>query len=152
MRSFVPRCALYVSVLGGVFTGGCAPATARHDPASTTITAEELARYPGEPIENILERKVPGIVVTRTADGGIALRIRGVSSFDGSDTSPLYILNDLPIEAGRDGALPSLNPYDIESIRVLKGAEAALHGIRGANGVIIITTKKTATKREPLGR
>jgi outer membrane receptor for ferrienterochelin and colicin len=65
------------------------------------VTAEDLEKNPGEPIEKVLQRKVPGVVVTRTADGGIALRIRGAMSFDGSDASPLYLINDVPIEVGR---------------------------------------------------
>ena len=148
MRSFLPRSALHVFVLA-VVSSGCAPAaTTRHEPAATSVvTAEDLEKHPNEPIEKVLERKVPGLTVTRTPDGGIGLRIRGVSSFDGKDTPPLYVLDNLPIEPDRDGALPGVDPYDIESIKVLKGAEAALYGIDGANGVIVITTKKAGTKK-----
>jgi TonB-dependent SusC/RagA subfamily outer membrane receptor len=121
----------------------CASGTARHETATKPdVTAEDLAKNPNEPIEVILQRKVPGITVTRTADGGVAIRIRGAMSFDGSDAGPLYLLNDHEIAAGRDGALPGVNPYDIDSIKVLKGADAAIYGIRGANGVIAITMKK----------
>lgn len=138
-----------LSVCAGV-AAGCASAAPRQgQEAGALVTQEDLERYPGEPLERVIERKVPGVVATRTEDGGIALRIRGATSFDGSNRSPLYILNGLPIQTGQDGAIPALNPFDIESIRVLRGTEAAVYGIDGVNGVIIITTKKVESRRDP---
>ena len=122
---------------------GCASGAARQPQTSgTLITREDLARNPGESLERVLERKVPGIVVTRTSDGGLALRIRGGATFTSREAFPLYILNGLPIPAGPEGAVPNLDPFHIESIRVLKGSEAGVYGIEGSNGVIIITTRK----------
>lgn len=144
----VLRIAVLLSVLAGT-VAGCASGTARQDPNSgSVVTPEDLQRFPGEPLERVLERKVPGLVVTRTAEGGFALRIRGASSYDGSGSgaSPLYILDGLPIQAGPGGAVPDLNPMELASIRVLKGPEAAVYGIDGANGVIVITTKRAAQK------
>lgn len=112
-----------------------------HGESGTLVTAEDLAKYPNEPIERVLQRKVPGLVVRRTRDGGLALQIRGAHAYDGSDTRPLYILNDATIDVGTDGALPGIDPYEIESIKVLKGADAGIYGIRGLNGVIVITTR-----------
>lgn len=141
MRSFLPVPALYVAVLAAASIA-CAPAANRQRTSdSGLVTAEDLARYPGEPIERVIERKVPGITVTRTAEGALVMRIRGATSFDGSSAAPLYVLNSLEIEPGPNGELPRIDPYEIESIRVLKGTEAAIYGIRGANGVIIITMK-----------
>jgi TonB-dependent SusC/RagA subfamily outer membrane receptor len=145
MISLVPRVPLGRPVLAGLIVlCGCAPAVTRGDAESgTLITAEDLARYPGEPIERVIERKVPGVMVTRTPDGGIVLRIRGSSSIDGRDRPPLYVVDGAPVAPGPDGAL-SVSPHDIESIRVLKGADAALYGIDGANGVIVVTTRKSS--------
>lgn len=112
------------------------------------VTAEDIEKRPNEPIERVIQDKVPGLVVTRAPDGGIALRIRGASSFDGSDAAPLYVVDDMPIEPGPGGALTGIDPYSIESIKVLKGAEAGIYGIRGFNGVIVITTKRPG-KRTP---
>lgn len=146
------RIAIRVGVLLSIVAAtaaGCGASAARQPSGSgSVVTPEDLQRYPGEPIERVLERKVPGLAVTRTADGGFALRIRGASSYDGSGSgaSPLYILDGLPIQAGPGGEVPHLNPYELASIRVVKGPEAAVYGIDGANGVIIITTKKTAQK------
>ncbi|MGQ0562511.1 MAG: TonB-dependent receptor plug domain-containing protein [Gemmatimonadota bacterium] len=128
---------------------GCAPATnGQKSSDKPEVTAADLEKHASEPIESVLQRKVPGLLVTRGADGSIALQIRGISAVDGSASPPLYILDDHPIDVGPEGALSGVNPYDIETIRVLKGADAAIYGIRGANGVIVITTKRApAPKR-----
>lgn len=106
------------------------------------VTSEDIDRNPGTPIEQIIEAKIPGIQVSRTSAGGIAIRIRGTSSFYGSN-NPLFVIDGTPMEAGAGGALNGVNPYDIESIRVLKDpADTAIYGVRGANGVIVITTKR----------
>lgn len=138
MRSIV----VVLSALAAT-AAGCASGGARQAQSSgTLVTEEELALYPGESLERVLERKVPGLVVRRTDGGGYALRIRGATSYGGSGASPLYILDGLPIQTGPEGEVPQLNLFNLESIRVLKGAEAAVYGIDGANGVIVITTKK----------
>jgi TonB-dependent SusC/RagA subfamily outer membrane receptor len=107
------------------------------------VTAQDIDRNGGtEPIEKLLQAKVPGVLITRTADGGVAIQIRGPSSFYGSN-EPLYVIDDVPFQAGPHGALSGINPYDIESIRVLKNPEdTGLYGVRGANGVIVISLKK----------
>ena len=143
MRS-LPRTALSLSVLIGLFAG-CASARSAPPATEAAVTSEDL-RNPNEPIESVLQRKVPGLVVTRTDDGGIALRVRGISSYNGAETPPLYVLNGLPFQPGPGGALTGINPHDIESIKVLKGAQAGLYGIEGANGVIVITTKQPGTR------
>lgn len=106
------------------------------------VTAEDIERSPGTPIEQIIEAKIPGVQVTRTGGGGIAIRIRGTSSFYGSN-DPLFVIDGTPMDASPGGALNGINPYDIESIRVLKDpAETGVYGVRGANGVVVITTKR----------
>ena len=121
----------------------CAPA--RRPPGSSDgalITREHIASRPGVPIEKIIQDKVPGIIVRRTSAGGLALQMRGSSAYKGADDAlPLYVVNDLPVGAGPDGSLPGIDPYDIESIKVLKGAEAAIYGLQGAAGVIVIKTR-----------
>jgi TonB-dependent SusC/RagA subfamily outer membrane receptor len=111
------------------------------------VKGEDL-QNPNEPIEVTLQKRVPGLLVSRTNDGGIALQIRGTSSYRGTETPPLYVLNGLPYQPGPGGALIGINPHDIESIKVLRGAEAGIYGIEGANGVIVVTTKQPG-KRSP---
>lgn len=84
---------------------------------------------------------VPGLEVRRLPDGGVSLRVRGDRSLNSSE-EPLVVLDGIPV-SGATGLLQDLDPRDIASISVLKDASAlATYGSRGANGVIIITTKK----------
>jgi len=116
-------------------------------PAGSTVTSKDLEQSPDQPIEKVLAGRVAGVNVTRTPDGGIAVRIRGGSSIYGNN-DPLYVVDGVPIEAGPGGALTGINPYDIESIKVLKdAAETSMYGVRGANGVIVIKTKQAAAAR-----
>ncbi len=111
-------------------------------PRREVVTSEDISRDPGQPIEQALAGRFPGVEVSRTPDGGIAVRIRGGSSILGSN-DPLYVIDGVEIQPGPNGALTGINPYDIESIEVLKDATStAMYGSRGSNGVIIIKMKK----------
>ena len=112
------------------------------------MTAEDIQRNPGQPIEQVLQGRFPGVEVSHSPDGGIAVRIRGASSLS-ANTQPLYVLDGIPIQAGPNGSLTGINPNDIESIQVLKDpAETAIYGMRGANGVIVIKTKRPGRSRQ----
>ncbi len=108
----------------------------------TSIKAESLEETPAASVDALLQGKVAGVQITQTSGepgSGVQVRIRGMSSRQGSN-SPLYVIDGFPY--GDAGNLKQLNPNDIESIEVLKDASAsAIYGSRGANGVIIITTK-----------
>lgn len=104
------------------------------------------------PISNFgqgLQGRVAGVQVTQNSGqpgGSISLRIRGVNSINGS-SEPLYVIDGVQIsndgEVGDLGSLATINPNDIESMEVLKDASAtAIYGSRGANGVVLITTKR----------
>lgn len=138
-----------LSAVSLVLTAACAAGTTQRDPSDRgTVTSDDLAN-PNEPIEVTLQKKVPGLRVTRTADGEIAIEIRGGSSFRGADSPPLWMLDGQPFEPGPGGVLSGVSPQNIESIRVLRSAEAGLYGSRGAHGVIEITTKKSGPKTTP---
>ena len=108
-----------------------------------TVTAADIERSPSLPIEQQLMAKVPGIVVSRTAGGNIAIRIRGGTSAFGNN-EPLYVVDGIAITPGADGGLEGINPYDIASIEVLKDATSmSMYGSRGGNGVIVIKTKQS---------
>jgi TonB-dependent SusC/RagA subfamily outer membrane receptor len=95
--------------------------------------------------EELLAGRFPGVEVYR-APGGIAVRIRGSTSVYGSN-EPLYVVDGMPIDPGPGGALVGINPADIEKIEVLKDAgSTAQWGVRGANGVIVIKTKRGPSK------
>jgi TonB-dependent SusC/RagA subfamily outer membrane receptor len=122
------------------------PIPAASDSSTTgnaTLTSDDIQRRgaSAEPLERMLQGRVAGVSVARTPDG-IAVRIRGGSSIHGNN-EPLYVLDGMPIQPGPNGALTGINPNDIESIKVLKdAADTAMYGSRGANGVIVIKTKR----------
>lgn len=85
-------------------------------------------------------RQVPGLVVTGSGQA-THVEIRGVSSFY-MDTQPLYVVDE-QVAGHRYAHVASLVPArQIDYVRVLKGSDAALYGVRGGNGVILIVTKK----------
>ena len=139
--------------LAALLIAGCKssprePETAAAPAPRSGVTSEDIQRSPGQSIEEILKGRVAGVTVTRT-DGGIAVRIRGATSIYGNN-EPLYVLDGVPIAAGPGGSLQGIDPYDIESIEVLKDpADTALYGMRGANGVIVIKTKRALRKKNP---
>ena len=103
---------------------------------------KELTKTPVNNVAESLGGRIAGVQVSST-DGGLGdnfnIVIRGAGSLTQS-TAPLYVIDGFPQETSNMG---SLNPNDIESIDVLKDASAtAIYGSRGANGVVIITTKK----------
>ncbi|TDX00899.1 TonB-dependent receptor [Dinghuibacter silviterrae] len=109
--------------------------------AVVTVSGEELTKRVATDPTSLLQGQLPGLsVVQNSAEPGnedIQLRIRGVGTFSGAGTNPLIIVDGLP------GNLSVINPNDIESATVLKdAASAAIYGSRGANGVIVIKTKK----------
>lgn len=115
-------------------------ATASPDTSSGTVTTEVPARQRATTVEQMLEGRFPGVTVERVAGGGVSIRIRGPTSFYAGQ-EPLYIVDGVEVKPGPRGALNWLNPRDIESIAVLKDADAAIYGVRGGNGVIVIKTK-----------
>ncbi|WP_187294729.1 SusC/RagA family TonB-linked outer membrane protein [Chitinophaga pinensis] len=124
-----------------------------------SIKSDEIARSPVSDPLLALQGKVPGMVITQTtglSGGQVKVQIRGQNSLK-NGTIPLFIVDGVPYQpvvsapvGGTYGALGTvisalnfINPRDIESIDVLKDADAtSIYGARGANGVVLITTKK----------
>ncbi|MCD8264697.1 MAG: SusC/RagA family TonB-linked outer membrane protein [Tannerellaceae bacterium] len=107
------------------------------------LKSESIVGQTSATLEDRLQGKVAGLMIsTGSAQPGssdVKIRIRGTGSINGSNT-PLYVLDGAMVEAAQ---FVSLNPDDIEDIQVLKDASAtAIYGSRGANGVIVITTKR----------
>lgn len=127
----------------------------------STISAEEISKSAVLSVDQALQGRAAGVFVNQSSSapgGGIAVRIRGGNSIQGGN-EPLYVIDGIPIYSDNNevnpgggrftqlrtspNALSSLNPMDIESIEILKDASAtAIYGSRGANGVVLITTKK----------
>lgn len=133
--------------------------------ATQAVKGDDLSKAPEPNLVNNLNGRVSGVQITNSSGAvGSSSRIvlRGASSIYG-DTQPLFIVDGVPITNRNDGTAGSsggfdipngvadINPSDIESMNVLKGPNAsALYGIRAANGVIVITTKK-GKKSEAIG-
>lgn len=128
-------------VVGCTHNSGTPGAATAPVSQGSTVTAQDIHPAPNEPIEKVLQGRISGVNVGQASDGGITVTIRGQSSFGGAQ--PLYVLDGVPITPGPGGSLSGISPYDIESIRVLKDpADLTMYGSRGANGVIVIKTKK----------
>ncbi|MGH2564026.1 MAG: TonB-dependent receptor plug domain-containing protein, partial [Ginsengibacter sp.] len=131
--------------------------------ATTTVQADEITKTAPTNFAAALYGKVPGMRVSSAPGGstsGVAIQLRGIASITGR-TQPLIVMDGVPIHDGsfdntnywgdqrlRSNGLTDLNPDDIESITVLKGASAAaLYGSEATNGVILITTKSAKGKK-----
>ena len=131
--------------------------------AVASLKADEIDTQPITSMEQAMSGKLAGVEVTQASHapgGGISVRIRGGNSIN-SNVEPLYVIDGMPIYSNNnmipsngpnDGVLPQLNllaglnPADIERIEVLKDASAtSIYGARGANGVVLITTKRGVT-------
>lgn len=126
-----------------------------------TIKPDEISKNQSQGIENILQGRISGVVVTQNGfepTSPVNIQVRGINSL-GMGTQPLYVVDGIiinsareenvdPLEGGNSylasqNGLAGINPKDIESIEILKDASAtAIYGSRGSNGVVLVTTKK----------
>ena len=106
------------------------------------VGAKEIEDRPVTSVTSALEGNAPGVQVNNSVSkpgSAPSIRIRGFNSFTSSAQSPLYVVDGIVF----DGSISDINPSDIESMSVLKdAASCALYGNRGANGVILINTKR----------
>lgn len=142
------------------------------------VTSEEFIQPSTGSFDQMLQGKVPGVQINQTTGapgGNVNILVRGVSSITGGN-QPLYVVDGFPIGSGGGGSdmrsygaesfsssamvnntatrinpLSLINPADIESIEILKDASAtAIYGSRGANGVVIITTKRGSFEKSEI--
>jgi len=123
----------------------------------SSMKSEQIADRKTTSLEEILSGRIAGVQVTSSGGepgAGLSIRIRGNSSVN-ADNEPLYVIDGFPIETSQTmvsafngkgnqtmDPLANINPNDIQSIEVLKDASStAIYGSRGANGVVLITTK-----------
>lgn len=110
--------------------------------SASMVGAEAIEARTVTDVTSALAGTAPGVQVISSsgdpASSGATIRIRGIGSMSASN-APLYIVDGMPY----DGAISEINPNDVESMSVLKDAAAsAIYGARGANGVVLITTKR----------
>lgn len=123
------------------------------------ITSADIETQPVTNVLATMQGRMAGVNVTQTTGvpgGGFSIQIRGINSLRAEGNEPLYLIDGVPYASqalgnsqisttipGDGSPLNSINPDDIQSIEVLKDADAtAIYGSRGANGVVLITTKK----------
>jgi len=114
--------------------------------AVVSVSAEEIRSRPVTNALQAIQGKAAGVDITSNERPGQigSILIRGVRSLNASN-SPLYVVDGIPFAAG---GIEAINPNDIETIDILKDASAtAIYGSRGANGVVLVTTKKGKTGR-----
>ncbi|MBQ4631917.1 MAG: TonB-dependent receptor [Prevotella sp.] len=110
--------------------------------SAAVVGSDEIGKVQVTNVADALKGKVAGVQLTNASGApgqtSPSIRIRGINSVNAGN-SPLYVVDGVPFE----GDLNNINPQDIESMTVLKdAASTALYGARGANGIILITTKK----------
>ena len=114
--------------------------------AISSVSGKDIASQPVADPTQALQGRAAGVTVTQNSGapggaGGTSVRIRGISS--AGNNAPLYVVDGFPLTSGDESQLNAINPNDIESLDVLKDASAtAIYGVRAANGVVIITTKR----------
>ncbi len=121
--------------------------------AQSTVTSKDIEKTVNTTIEQAIQGRAAGVYVTQNTGqpgGGISVNIRGISSL--GRTQPLYVVDNVQMQVNEDvsfgsssssNSLAGLNPADIDDIQILQGPSAtAIYGARGANGVILITTKR----------
>ncbi len=113
-----------------------------------SISAEEINQVPSGNITQALQGRLPGVEFAQSSSqpgASMQIRIRGTRSISGGN-DPLVVLDGIPFP----GAISDINPNDIQSVDILKDASAtAIYGSRGANGVILVTTKTGKAGQKP---
>lgn len=115
------------------------------DVTGATVKADSAKLMANSPrtVSDMLVGRFAGVEVYQLPGGGTSIRIRGARSLK-ANQEPLFVLDGMPQHNGSQ-SLMDLDPHDIKSIEVLKDGEAAAYGSRGANGVILIATRRVTT-------
>lgn len=137
--------ALMVAALAGALAG-CAHAgdgeSSGPREAGPAVSAQDIERAPTVSVEDQMTGRFPGVRIIHLPGGGFSVRMFGPTG-PRSNQEPLYVVDGLPVRVDPGRGIYWLNPLDIARIRVLKNvADTALWGVRGGNGVVVITTKK----------
>jgi TonB-dependent SusC/RagA subfamily outer membrane receptor len=137
-----PRTGIIVLVSAAIAAACSSKAATSPEQTPTRPSVATDSQWAGQNVahaEELLAGRFPGVQVSRGPDG-LIIRIRGASGLAGD---PLFVVDGMPIDPGPGGALTGINPADIEKIEVLKDiGSTAQYGSRGANGVVLIRTRR----------
>lgn len=162
-RAFAPSARSWSALASGIVLAGCyhvssipvqpasdervdvgygTPLVAQVGGSVQSATAEDLKDAKSGRVEELFVGRFSGVRVLPTARGGLQVSIRGADLWS-ADRQPLYVIDGVAVEVTPGRGLDWLVPSDIERIDVLKNAaETTMFGARGANGVILITTRR----------
>jgi len=108
----------------------------------SSVSSEDITQVPASRVDQVLQGRAAGVQVTSASGApgaGTAIRVRGGNSITGSN-EPLFVIDGIVV--GTNFNLNNINPSDIQSLEILKDASSiAIYGSRGANGVVLVTTK-----------
>ncbi len=112
-------------------------------PVGSVDVAGDPTRPRSSRLADLLEGRIAGVEVQRLANGDFSVRVRGAATLI-DDGEPLFVVDGMPMPGGSLSRqlLRDLNPGDVARVDVLKGSAAAIYGVRGANGVILITMRR----------
>jgi TonB-dependent starch-binding outer membrane protein SusC len=140
--TIAPRRLMRMTWLAVLAASGCSgrlPPVSSGSPSSADSSRADRPAYGASGYaEELFAGRFPGVRIFLLPNGALSVQVRGLSTIHGS-AQPLYVIDGLPVEA--EEALLFINPAEIRRIEVLKDVGAtAVYGVRGGNGVVLITT------------
>ena len=109
--------------------------------AVSSISRDDIKKRSPRSLEDMIRAHVPGAQVIRNRDG-VSIRLRGMTSIYGNNDA-LIVVDGMPLSEGTAAsALATIRPEEVAQIDVLKDGMAAIYGVRGSNGVVVITTRR----------
>lgn len=134
--------AVTLALVGLAAVAACAPPGRGTVPPAREASSRGPQKAEGQTMAEMFVGKFPGVQVLPAPGGGISLRIRNGGTIYNRG-NPLIVLDGVPMTPGT-GELLFIDPDDIDTIEVLKdAASSSFYGLRGANGVVLITTKRS---------
>lgn len=134
-----------LAVAAALTLSGCGHAGTAGAPHQTLTAGARTAEHAAQDgatlsIEDFIQRQVPGLVMVRSG-GNLIVQIRGQGTVGGNDANNALVVID-GVAQETANALLNLSPTDVQKVEVLKGAAAGRYGMRGANGVLVVTLKR----------
>lgn len=140
-RAWLSRFAVVILACGGCYRSVPLREPAKAAEEGRVMDSTSFSGVRAGRIEEVIASRLAGVRLVRRPDGSIALRIRDAGTLV-ADGEPLFVIDGMPLASSRTG-LDFLHPSDIARIELLKDiASTAMYGLRGANGVVLITTKR----------
>lgn len=133
---------LAIAVVTGCSGSRAGEPESPHPGSGPAVEADDIAGIPAAQVEDHMVGRFPGVRIIHHPGGGFSVRVWGPGTIRGSQ-EPLYVVDGVPVRVDPGRGLYWLNPGDVAAIQVLKDiSETSAWGVRGGNGVVVITTKR----------